>query len=32
MCFQYGTDGNEQQTAEEESQFWVEQLETYLTP
>ncbi len=31
MFFQYGTDSNEKQTAEE-SQFWVEQLETYLTP
>ncbi len=32
MFFQYGTDSNEKQTAEEESQFWVEQLEMYLTP
>jgi len=32
MFFQYGTDTNEKQTAEEESQFWVEQLEMYLTP
>ena len=32
MFFQYGTDSNEKQTAEEESQFWAEQLETYLTP
>src|SRR6266567_6154383 len=32
MFFQYGTDSNEKQTAEEESQFWVEQLETYLAP
>jgi len=32
MCFQYGTDSNEKQTAEEESPFWVEQLETYLAP
>jgi hypothetical protein len=32
MFFQYDTDSNEKQTAEEESQFWVEQLETYLTP
>src|SRR5256712_9832225 len=32
MFFQYGTDSNEKQTAEEESPFWVEQLETYLTP
>src|SRR2546428_14091911 len=32
MFFQYGTDSNEKQTAEEESPFWVEQLETYLAP
>src|SRR6266700_2486660 len=32
MFFQYGTDSNEKPTAEEESQFWVEQLERYLTP
>jgi Transposase DDE domain len=32
MFFQYGTDANEKQTAEEESQWWAEQLETYLAP
>ncbi len=32
MFLQYGTDGNEKQTGEEESQFWAKQLETYLTP
>jgi hypothetical protein len=32
MFFQYGTDANEKQTAEEESQWWASQLETYLAP
>ncbi len=32
MFFQYGIPFPEQQTAEEESQFWAEQLETYLAP
>jgi hypothetical protein len=32
MFLQYGTDGNETQTAAEESQFWAQQLETYLRP
>jgi hypothetical protein len=32
MFIQYGTEGNEKQTAEEESQFWAQQLETYLAP
>src|SRR6266487_4711491 len=32
MFYQYGTDANEKQTAEEESQWWAEQLETYLAP
>ena len=32
MFFQYGTDFNEKQTAEEESQGWASQLETYLAP
>ena len=32
MFFQYGIDSNEKQTAEEESQWWASQLETYLAP
>src|SRR5437868_15176491 len=32
MFFQYGTESNEKQTAEEESQFWAQQLESYLAP
>lgn len=32
MFFQYGTEVNEKPTAEEESQWWAEQLETYLAP
>jgi hypothetical protein len=32
MFLQYDTDGNETQTAEEESQLWAQQLETYLRP
>ena len=32
MFFQYDTEGNEKQTGEEESQWWVMQLERYLTP
>jgi hypothetical protein len=32
MCFQYDTPIPEQQMAEEESQWWAEQLETYLAP
>ena len=32
MFFQYGTDAHEKQTAEEESQWWASQLETYLAP
>ena len=32
MFIQYGTEGNEKQTAEEESQWWAQQLETYLAP
>jgi hypothetical protein len=32
MFFQYGTDTNEKQTAEEESQWWASQLETDLAP
>ena len=32
MFYQYGIDSNEKQTAEEESQWWAEQLETYLAP
>jgi hypothetical protein len=32
MCFQYDTPFPEPQTAEEESQWWAEQLETYLAP
>src|SRR5438132_6119808 len=32
MFFQYGTEENGTQTAEEESRFWAEQLETYLAP
>lgn len=32
MFFQYDTLFPEQQTAEEESQWWAEQLETYLAP
>ncbi|MFL5662781.1 MAG: transposase [Ktedonobacteraceae bacterium] len=32
MYFQYGTDTPEKQPAEEESQWWAEQLETYLAP
>jgi hypothetical protein len=32
MFYQYGMDANEKQTAEEESQWWASQLETYLAP
>jgi len=32
MFFQYGTEANKKLTAEEESQFWAEQLESYLAP
>jgi hypothetical protein len=32
MFFQYDTKGNEKQTGEEESQWWAQQLETYLAP
>ncbi len=32
MVFQYGTEGDKKQTAEEESPFWAEQLATYLAP
>jgi Transposase DDE domain len=32
MFFQYGTEENGTQTAEEESQLWAQHLETYLTP
>src|SRR5438067_12565940 len=32
MFFQYGTEANQKQTAEEESQFWAQQLATYLAP
>ena len=32
MSFQYDTEARQKQTAEEESQFWAEQLETYLAP
>src|SRR6266851_5013764 len=32
MFFQYGTEENGTQTAEEESPFWAQHLETYLTP
>src|SRR5260221_4135820 len=32
MFIQYGIKGNEKQTAEEESQWWAEQLESYLAP
>ena len=32
MYIQYGTDPCEKQTGEEESAFWVEQLERYLAP
>ena len=32
MFFQYGTEDNEKQTGEEESQWWASQLETYLAP
>ncbi len=32
MFFQYDTDSQEQPTAEEESQFWAQQLATYLAP
>lgn len=32
MFFQYGTEGNKKQTAEEESQQWAQQLERYLMP
>src|SRR3989442_1468738 len=32
MFFQYGTDANEKQTAEEASQWWASQLESYLAP
>ena len=32
MFFQYGTDGAEKQTGEQESQWWAHQLKTYLTP
>jgi len=30
MFFQYGIEAKEKQTAEEASQFWASQLETYL--
>ena len=30
MFFQYGTEAQEKQTGEEESQFWASQVETYL--
>jgi len=30
MFIQYGTEAKEKQTAEEESQWWAEQLESYL--
>lgn len=32
MFFQYGINGNEKQSGEEESQIWAKQLETYLRP
>src|SRR5436309_6600871 len=32
MVFQYGTEANQKQTAEEESQFWAQQLAPYLAP
>lgn len=32
MSYQYGTSTSEKPTPEEESQWWAEQLETYLTP
>src|SRR5437667_4462059 len=32
MFFQYDTDSQEQPTAEEESQFWAQQLTRYLAP
>jgi hypothetical protein len=32
MFIQYGTEAKEKQTAEEESQWWAEQLESYLAP
>ena len=32
MFFQYGTQTNQTPTAEAESQFWAEQLESYLAP
>jgi hypothetical protein len=32
MLLQYDTDGNETQPAAEESQWWAQQLETYLRP
>jgi len=32
MFLQYGTEANETQTGEEESQFWAQQLESYLAP
>lgn len=32
MLFQYGTKDKQTQTAEEESQWWAQQLETYLSP
>src|SRR6184192_901520 len=32
MFFQYDTDSQEQPTAQEESQFWAQQLATYLAP
>ena len=32
MFFEYGTGAKEKQSPEEESPFWVEQLETYLAP
>jgi len=32
MFYQNGIDSNEKQTAEEESQWWAEQLEIYLAP
>lgn len=32
MFIQYGTEAKEKQSAEEESQWWAEQLESYLAP
>src|SRR6185503_7621588 len=32
MFFQYGTMGKQSPTAEEESQWWAQQLESYLAP